>query len=201
MNAFNEKSKSAYNKIADNYDNSFDGKFTQKFKRLLAENIVPEENSRVLDVACGNGSLLGLLRKQTAFNGFGVDISDRMIKNAAKNYPDMDFRVAGCEAIPFEDGSMDVITVCAAYHHFPDVKVFAQEAKRVLKTNGMLYIAEIYLNAVLRWACNPFLPLSKAGDVKFYSPRQIVDVFSQFGFEKTGIIVSNGVQLISLRKK
>ena len=200
MANFNAKSKTAYNKIADNYDNSFDGKYTQKFKRLLTDHIVLEENFNVLDVACGNGSLLALLNKQKAINGFGIDISDQMIKNAIKNNPGMRFCVAGCEAIPFEDNTMDIITVSAAYHHFPDVKTFAREAKRVLKAKGKIYIAEVHLNAFLRSVCNPFLPLSKAGDVKFYSPNQIVDNFSRFGFEKVEVVLSNGVQIISMQK-
>ena len=200
MANFNDKSKAAYNKIANDYDNSFDGRFTQKFKRLLAENVVLEEKSNVLDVACGNGSLLALLNRQKPINGFGIDISDQMIKNAIMNNPDMEFHVAGCEAIPFGDSTMDIMTVSAAYHHFPDVKTFAREAKRALKAKGKIYIAEVYLNAFLRSVCNPFLPLSKAGDVKFYSPNQIVGNFSQFGFEKTDAIISNGVQIISMQK-
>jgi len=31
----NQKNINAYDKKADNYDNTFDGKFTEKFKRLL----------------------------------------------------------------------------------------------------------------------------------------------------------------------
>ena len=201
MNNFNAKSKTAYNKIADNYENSFDGKFTQKFKRLLVENIKIKANSNVLDVACGNGSLLALLNKQETLNGFGIDISDQMIKNAVKNNPGMEFQIAGCELIPFRDSTMDIITVCAAYHHFPDVKTFAREAKRVLKTKGMIYIAEFHLNAFFRLVCNPFLPFSKAGDVKIYSLNQIVGNFSQFGFEKKDVIISSGVQIISMQKK
>ena len=201
MKDFNAKSKAAYNKIADDYDNSFDGKFTQKFKRLLAANIILEKNNSVLDVACGNGSLLAMLSKQKNLNGFGVDISDRMIQNAVRNNPNMEFQVAGCEVIPFEDNSMDIMIVCAAYHHFPDVKSFAREAKRVLKTNGVIYIAEVYLNTFLRLVCNPFLPFSNAGDVKFYSPNQIAENFHSFGFEKTNVIISNGVQVVSMQKK
>ena len=37
---FNKKSKAAYNKKADIYDDTFDGKFTRKFKHLLVESIV-----------------------------------------------------------------------------------------------------------------------------------------------------------------
>ena len=133
MSNFNAKSKATYDKIAHDYDDSFDGKFTRKFKRLLADNITLEDNISVLDVACGNGSLLALLSEQKTIHGFGVDISDQMIKNAVVGNPDMEFHVAGCEAMPFENDTMDLLTVSAAYHHFPDVKAFANEAKRVLK--------------------------------------------------------------------
>lgn len=64
MSDFSVKSKATYDKMADEYYNSFDGKFTRKFKRLLAENISAEDNINILDVACGNGSLLALLSKQ-----------------------------------------------------------------------------------------------------------------------------------------
>ena len=201
MTNFNDKSKATYNRIANDYENTFDGRFTQKFKRLLTENIELSENINLLDVACGNGSLLSLLNRQNKLKGFGVDISERMIENAIANNPTMEFRVAGCEAIPFEDNTMDIITVCAAYHHFPDVKAFASESKRLLKKGGMVYIAEIYLNAFLRFVCNPFVPLSKAGDVKFYSPAQISGNFSQFGFKKMDVILSNGVQVISMQNE
>ena len=200
MSDFNAKSKVAYDKIANDYDNSFDGKFTRKFKRLLVNSINLDESASVLDVACGNGSLLALLRKQKNINGFGVDLSDQMIRNAIASNPDMKFYVAGCEVMPIEDDSMDLVTVSAAYHHFPDVKAFAKEARRVLKANGKIFIAEIYLNPILRFLCNPFVPLSKAGDVKFYSPNQIVTTFSQFGFEKIDVMVSEGVQIVSMKK-
>jgi ubiquinone/menaquinone biosynthesis C-methylase UbiE len=167
---------------------------------LLVENIVLVDNFNVLDVACGNGSLLSLLNKQKPINGYGVDISDQMIVNAIAKNPDMVFHVAGCEAIPFGDDSMDIITVCAAYHHFPDIVAFAKEAKRILKLNAKLYIAEVYLPAFLRFICNPFIPLSKAGDVRFYSPKEIINNFKPFGFEEIDIKISDNIQIVSMKK-
>ena len=136
MYDFNAKSKTTYDKIADGYDDSFDGKFTRKFKRLLSDNIDLEDNVNVLDVACGNGSLLTLLSEKRTIHGFGVDISEQMIKNAVANNPDMEFYVAGCEVIPIENDTMDLITVSAAYHHFPNVEAFAkEETQRTLSRN------------------------------------------------------------------
>ena len=200
MADFNAKSKSAYNKKADNYDNTHDGRFTRKFKQLLVSEILLNENENVLDVACGNGSLLKALNSKTPINGFGIDIADKMIKNAAAANPGMVLHTAGCEVIPFDDGLMDIITVCAAYHHFPTPAVFAKEAQRVLKHRGKIYIAEIYVPSFLRLLVNPFIPLSRAGDVKFYSPNEITDNFKTVGFETLSVKIHGHIQIISMRK-
>jgi len=200
MNKFNKKSKDAYNKMADGYDNSPEGKFTEKFKTLLLSAVTLRENYNVLDVACGNGSLLAAMRKNESINGFGVDIAEQMIKNAAVRNPGMVFHSSGCEAIPFENNSMDAITVCAAYHHFPDTDAFAKEAKRLLKQGGKIYIADIYLPPVLRIVCNPFVPLSSSGDVKFYSPDGIINNFKKHGFEKTDLKITGYIQVVTLQK-
>ena len=199
MANFNDKSRTSYNKKADNYENSPEGRFTREFQRLLIKNIDFNINSSILDVACGNGSLLKLLNSKNPIKGFGIDISEQMIKNAATNNSDMEFYVAGCEAIPFPDNSIDIITVCAAYHHFPDVVAFSKEAHRVLKPDGRLYIAEIYLPSVLQVIVNPFVPLSKDGDVKFYSPKEIINNFMPFGFEKLDVMINGHIQIVSLR--
>jgi len=200
MKNLNDKSRNAYNKKADHYDSTFDGRFTQEFKNLLTATIVLPDKCSVLDVACGNGSLLFGLNKIKSINGFGIDIADRMIENAATLNPDMKFQVSGCEAMPFQDESMDIITVCAAYHHFPDVVAFAKEAKRILKPEGKLYIAEVYLPSFLRFLINPFVPLSKAGDVRLYSPLEIVDNFKKIGFQRPEIIIAARIQIVSVMK-
>ena len=96
---------------------------------------------------------------------------------------------------------MDVISVCAAYHHFPDTAAFAKEAKRVLKPGGTIYIADVYLPAILRLLVNPFVPLSRAGDVKFYSPKEIALNFEQLGFETVDAKTTGHVQMVFVRKQ
>lgn len=201
MKNFNDYSKAAYNLKADNYNNTSDGKFTKVFKDILCRNMILKENSTVLDIACGNGTLLKMLSEIQDIQGYGIDISDGMVENAIKNCTDMIFKVAGCEDIPFESGFFDTLTVCAAYHHFPDIKSFAIEASRVLKKDGYLYIAEIYLPTILRVICNSFVPLSKEGDVKFYSPNEIMSNLETFGFRQYNVVKKGHVQIICMQKK
>ena len=142
-----------------------------------------------------------MLNEKTSFYGYGVDISDKMIEQAKKLNPTMNFYVAGCEKLPFEKGEIDVMTVCAAFHHFPNIQKFAEESERVMKKDGVLYIAEVYLPTILRVVCNPFVKFSKAGDVKFYSPNEIVSLFENNGFVKIGIEINSKVQIIKLKRK
>lgn len=200
MNSFHEKSIHNYNEIADHYDDTFDGRFTLRFKQLILEEISIGTGAHVLDVACGNGTLIGMLSDRFGIIGYGADISEKMIENASARYPEMAFRTAGCEALPFEDNRFDLVTVCAAYHHFPDIRAFAVEAHRLLKENGALCIADVYYPPLIRWILNPFMPLSKAGDVKIYSPGEIKKTFEAQGFRRTGMRIDGHIQIHTFQK-
>lgn len=200
MKSFDEKSRNSYNKKAKDYDNTFDGRFTERFKSLLLEYIDIKPGDNILDVACGNGTFLHMLSKRCDIQGYGIDISENMIDSAKRKCPSMIFDVKGCEQTAFQSEMFDVITVCAAYHHFPSPKAFAKEARRILKPHGLLYIADVYYPLIIRMLCNPFVPLSKAGDIKFYSPKEIESNFAAYGFEKVEFRREGHVQIIALRK-
>ena len=200
MKTFEEKSREYYNRIADNYDHSFDSMVTDKFKNFLLEDIMIHPNDAVLDVACGNGTLLKMLSDRWEIRGYGIDIAEKMIENAKRKCPDMTFEVSACDRSSLPSQTFDVIIVCAAYHHFPDVKAFAQEASRLLKPNGRLYIADMYF-PVFRVLANLLLPFWKAGDVKYYSPKEIQANFESFGFEKAGFKKRGFMQIVNMRKR
>jgi len=200
MKTFKDKSRESYNRKADNYDKTFDGKFTVKFKELLLEEITAETNNNILDVACGNATFLKMLSNKYDIKGYGIDISEKMIENAKRRCPDMAFEISSCEHTPFDNQIFDMVTVCAAYHHFPDTKAFAKEVSRILKPKGLLYIAEVYYPFIIRAIFNPFVPLSKAGDVKFYSPKEIQSNFEKYGFEMVNFKREGHIQIIGFRR-
>lgn len=113
----------------------------------------------------------------------------------------MKFYVIGCDKLPFRNNEIGVMTVYAAFHHFSDVECFAKEASRVIKKDGMLYIAEVHLPEILRVICNPFVRFSKAGDVKFYSAHEIMMLFERNEFIVSDVKVNGKVQMIALKRK
>jgi len=200
MNRFEQRSKIAYDKKAVDYDSSFEGKFTENFKTFLLDVVPLQSGFHVLDVACGNGRLLKQFAEKADIVGYGVDLSENMIREAKQLNPDMTFCVGPCDEIPFANQTFDAITVSASYHHFPHVARFASEAYRLLKNGGTITIAEVYYPAVVRILCNPLVPLMKDGDVRFYSPREIIRTLCKAGFQNATFQTRGHIQVVNARK-
>jgi len=200
LNKFEKRSRAAYDKKAANYDDTFEGKFTYSYNLLLLEAADIKDGDTVLDVACGNGRLLKMIAGRHAIQGYGIDISEKMTLQAALRNPAMQFSVGSSEQLPYPGGTVDVLTVSAAYHHFPHVGVFAREAYRVLKPGGKIYIAEVYYPLFQRLLYSPLLPLLNEGDVKFYAPEAIMRTLTEAGFTGPTQMIKGRIQLISARK-
>lgn len=188
MNNKTEESRITYNKIAFEYDTSREGRYTRFHINELANTINLREDNVVLDVACGNGTLLGELSKKANIQANGIDISENMIHAAKMRYPNMNFEVKPCYPLEWSNESIDIITICCAFHHFDNPQGFVNECKRVLKKNGEVYIAEPNFGAVMRFLANKFWSsFSKSGDVKIYSKKELEAIFYNFGFKSVQV--------------
>ncbi len=184
MNRKTERSRISYNRIAFAYDTSKEGRYTRFHITELSNTIDLSEGDVVLDVACGNGTLLGKLSKKENIKAYGIDLSENMIQAAKTRYPNLHFEVGPCCPLEWADQSIDIITVCCAFHHFVNPQGFVKECKRVLKETGTVYLAEPNFGTVLRFLANHFwLPFSKSGDVRVYSKKELAAFFYHAGFQ------------------
>ena len=197
-----EQSKKVYNEVAWKYESAPEGNYTRPHKEEIIKKIVLRDGDKILDVACGNGYLLGELSKKARVSAFGVDISENMVAAARERYPACTFAVGSCIPLRFADESMDVITVSCAFHHFETPQAFANECMRVLKKNGKLYIAEPFIPPVVRWFANMVIvPFSKKGDVRVYDQRELQLFFELAGFTDMESYTAGTVLFFSARKK
>ncbi len=99
----------------------------------------------VLDVGCGDGSLVRFFVRQGA-TAVGLDSSAAAIERARAAEPagDESYHVGSGENLPFEAASFDYVVFSNSLHHLPvDAMDRAlAEARRVLKPGGLLYIVE-----------------------------------------------------------
>lgn len=98
----------------------------------------------VLDAGSGEGYGVHLMA-ETAARVVGIDISRDAVEHARATYgrQNLEFQVGSVDALPFEDGTFDVVVSFEVIEHLePQLQAaFLREAQRVLKREGLLVIS------------------------------------------------------------
>jgi len=115
---------------------------------LFLRRARPPAGGRVLDLACGAGRHLRVLRER-GLRAVGLDLSAALLRRARSVAADLPLARGDMRTLPFAGGSLDAVTsffTSFGYFSEPeeDRKVL-QETRRVLSTRGALLID--YLNA------------------------------------------------------
>lgn len=109
---------------------------------------------RLLDVATGTGLLARGAARIVGKTGrvIGVDPSHGMLQEAKKALPSSPLVRGRGEALPFRDAAFDMVSMCFALRHVPDLDAAFHEYCRVLKPGGRLLVIELSrpTSAILR---------------------------------------------------
>lgn len=110
----------------------------------------------IADLACGNGDAAALMgRAFPAARVVGFDLDPGLSEEST--LPDNVTLRTGDARSPETDHQFDLVTCLDSFHHFGDPKRAAEQARTLLRPNGMLLIAESGLSGDLaRDAENPF---------------------------------------------
>jgi demethylmenaquinone methyltransferase/2-methoxy-6-polyprenyl-1,4-benzoquinol methylase len=100
---------------------------------------------RLLDVATGTGLLARGAARIVGTSGrvIGLDPSRGMLAEAQKGLPSVPLVQGRGEALPFRDATFDMLTMCFALRHVPDLDVAFREYSRVLKPGGRILLNEV----------------------------------------------------------
>jgi ubiquinone/menaquinone biosynthesis C-methylase UbiE len=102
------------------------------------------QKAKVLDVGCGYGALIKLIRHyKPNFKFNGIDMSKSMIKLAKGYVKGADFRVMRADKMKFKDNSFDLIVCKDTVHHFGNPSKVFREMLRVLKVGGKIYLLDL----------------------------------------------------------
>jgi ubiquinone/menaquinone biosynthesis C-methylase UbiE len=160
--------------------------------RRLRERILDAagltEGERVLDVACGTGTLALAAKERVGARGTvdGIDASPEMLgrarDKAARAGLAVTFRDAPAQSMPLADATFDVAFCTLAMHHLdPDVRSAAlREMGRVLRPEGRALIVEFATRRGLRALLQPVTLLHSA--MRRRVLEDVVDRMERSGF-------------------
>lgn len=111
----------------------------------IAGELLPAAGRRLLDIGCGAGKFTRLMAQRGALAS-GIDANPEVIAQAERAATDaglaIAFRQGRGEALPFADGSFDIVVFSNSLHHMGDMDGALDEAARVLTPDGWLYVME-----------------------------------------------------------
>jgi methionine biosynthesis protein MetW len=173
---------------------------------------------RVLDVGCGNGSMLfRLIHKYSKL--YGIDITPSRLEDArktvAETYSDLPNKFYFCEgnldrAMEFESDYFDTIICLATLEHVYDIYNLIKEVHRILKPGGDI-IVEVPNIAYFKYRMKlllGILPITSSphnweeigwdgGHIHYFTVEKLCEFFESQGFKIT--VKTGGGFLAKLR--
>jgi ubiquinone/menaquinone biosynthesis C-methylase UbiE len=197
-----------YNEIAKIYDDVRESDFKTVEFIIKTANI--KDSSRILEIGCGTGNNLKLIKKLTKAELWGIDSSKGMLEKAKEKCEDAIFiEDDAVQLSKIEDGLFDVVYMVDVIHHIKDIDTMFQNIKRILKPNCPVIIFSDSHEHIKNRLTTKYFPETLEPELKRYQDTpEIVQSLSMTGFKKveSGIIESGiddafGPKLIELAEK
>jgi SAM-dependent methyltransferase len=106
-------------------------------------------DSRIVDIGCGYGRVLGQLFDRGYQNLIGFDLAPSMIAMAREHFPAISFaEISSPPQLPLTDSSVDATLLFAVLTCVPTnqgQREIVEEVRRVLRPGGLFYISDIWL--------------------------------------------------------
>jgi SAM-dependent methyltransferase len=113
--------------------------------RDVLDELLPDGAPVVVDVGCGDGSLVRHLARRGA-HAVGVEVGEEPLRRAREHPPvgGERYEHGVAQALPLDDASADAVVFSNSLHHIPGdaLDTALAEAARVLRPGGLVYVQE-----------------------------------------------------------
>ena len=186
-----KKNKENYDLIAEDFSATRQALWPEleKFSQWV------EDGDKILDLGCGNGRLLDLLKNKD-IRYVGLDSSPRLVQIAQDEHPGQEFIVGDIMEVTFPSDTFDKAFAIAFLHHIPSevmrLNILA-EARRILKPEGILFLTVWAPAKKIRSQWRRKEPTLERGDIvrswggradlyyQFFKPKEVVSLTKKAG--------------------
>lgn len=122
--------------------------------RTIFEWIDPQDDDFILDIPCGRGFYLNMLRYVSQCRLVGADLDSDVIRKAQANVghlPDLQLHHASVYDLPYPDGTFDAVILSEVLEHLEDDVAALKQVWRVLKPGGVVAITVPNANYPFLW--------------------------------------------------
>lgn len=166
--------------------------------------------SRIVDLGCGYGRALGLLFDHGYRNLIGFDPAPAMIAAARARLPAIEFdELKSPPRLPLPNASVDAILLFSVLTCVPTdegQRAIVDEIRRVLRSGGLLYISDLWLQDDERnceryardepkYGVYGVFDLPEGVTVRHHDPRWIEELtqdFTSVGLDPVDVVTMNG---------
>jgi 2-polyprenyl-3-methyl-5-hydroxy-6-metoxy-1,4-benzoquinol methylase len=122
---------------SDEKETTFQSNESYSYRLSLIEKY--KKGGRLLDIGCAAGGFIKTVQGK-GWEVFGVELSRYAAESGIKNH-ELNIFTGTLEEAHFHDSHFDVVSAGDVLEHVPDPASFLGEIKRILKPDGIVYIA------------------------------------------------------------
>ena len=119
------------------------------------------KNMTVLEIGCGSGAYTTYIGREVGDKGivYGLDIQPKMLQQLQikldkienKDITNIKTILGNAYELPFEDHIIDLVCMITVLQEIPDKTRALKEARRVLRSNGILAVTELLVDPDYPW--------------------------------------------------
>lgn len=145
----------------------------------------PQPHDSMLDVASGPGMLACAFAPHVR-HATGIDLTPAMLDQARaaqhkQGLANLSWDCGDVTALPYPDGSFDIVTCRYAFHHFPDPLAVLKEMRRVCAPGGRVVVIDSAPSAEKAAAFNAMEKLRDPSHTRALPPEELTALYRNAG--------------------
>jgi len=182
--------------LEEAYDSSYYGEKEEKFKptfervmdyfrlkraKYLSKHLA--DNSKVLDIGCGNGRFLLNLLKFGNFRLYGTELEGNSAKRASI-IAEINLKIGSLKKEDFEPDTFDAVTLFHVFEHLTEPQEALQTISEIIKKDGVLVISFPNITSIQsKLFKGKWLHLDPPRHLFYFKPRDFIKLMNTYGFE------------------